>query len=151
MARRCRCRRSSGRCARRGRRAAGEPEILGYADKYVGRGGHASCPPRAAGRPSTRRSSPRCRGGARVAALVSLRGVARLDFLADGDELVVNEINTIPGSLARYLWIDPPVPFATLLGDLVDEARARPTHAYSVAGADGLGARGAASIAAKLA
>ncbi len=28
---------------------------------------------------------------------------------------MVNEINTIPGSLARYLWVSPPLPFATLL------------------------------------
>ncbi len=47
---------------------------------------------------------------------------------------MVNEVNTIPGSLARYLWVDPPLPFATLLDDLLDEARHRPTHAYSAAG-----------------
>jgi D-alanine-D-alanine ligase len=77
--------------------------------------------------------------------------VARIDFLSDGSDLVVNEINTIPGSLARYLWIDPVVPFGSLLGDLLTEARERPTHAYSAAGADGTVLRGAGSIAAKLA
>jgi D-alanine-D-alanine ligase len=77
--------------------------------------------------------------------------VARLDFLTDGVELVVNEINTVPGSLARYLWIDPAVPFARLLTDMIDEAVARPTARYSAAGADGLVLRGASSIAAKLA
>ncbi len=80
-----------------------------------------------------------------------MRGVARIDFLTDGDELVVNEINTIPGSLARYLWIDPVVPFATLLTDMIAEAIARPTFFYSTSGADGLVLRGASSIAAKLA
>ena len=80
-----------------------------------------------------------------------MRGVARIDFLANGDEIVVNEINTIPGSLARYLFIDPLVPFGRLLDDLMAEATARPTHRYSAAGADGLVLRGAASIAAKLA
>jgi len=65
--------------------------------------------------------------------------------------LVVNEINTIPGSLARYLWIDPEVSFARLLADMLAEARARPTTHYSAAGADGLVLRGASSIAAKLA
>ena len=77
--------------------------------------------------------------------------MARIDFLTNGTELVVNEINTIPGSLARYLWIDPPLPFATLLTDMVAEAAARPTARYSAAGADGLVLRGASSIAAKLA
>ena len=32
---------------------------------------------------------------------------ARLDFLSDGEDLFINEINTIPGSLSHYLWIDP--------------------------------------------
>jgi D-alanine-D-alanine ligase len=63
---------------------------------------------------------------------------------------VVNEINTIPGSLARYLWVDPAIPFATLLADLVSEAQRRPTHHYSASGADGSVLRSAGSIAAKL-
>jgi len=64
---------------------------------------------------------------------------------------VVNEVNTIPGSLARYLWVDPPVPFSVLLADLLDEAVHRPTHAYSATGADGSVLRSAGSIAGKLA
>ncbi|HLH29431.1 MAG TPA: hypothetical protein VKW77_10965, partial [Acidimicrobiales bacterium] len=63
----------------------------------------------------------------------------------------VNEINTIPGSLARHLWVDPPVPFGGLLGDLVEEALRCPTHSYSTAGADGSVLRSAGSIAGKLA
>lgn len=131
--------------------AAGEPEILGYADKYVGGEGMASAP-----RQLPAEIDPGLEKALREAALMvarscSVRGVARIDFLSDGDELVVNEVNTVPGSLARYLWVDPAVPFRTLLGDLLAEARARPTHAYSAAGADGTVLRGAASIAAKLA
>ncbi len=57
----------------------------------------------------------------------------------------------MPGSLARYLWVAPELPFATLLGDLLEEARRRPTHAYSAAGADGAVLRSAGSIAGKLA
>jgi D-alanine-D-alanine ligase len=131
--------------------AAGEPEILDYADKYVGGEGMASAPrevPAAidAGLERRLRSAATA-----VAGLCSARGVARIDFLSDGDELVVNEINTIPGSLARYLWLDPPVPFRTLLGDMITEAVQRPTHRYSAEGADGSVLRGAGSIAAKLA
>jgi len=51
-----------------------------------------------------------------------VRGVARLDFLWNESELYVNEINTIPGSLSKYLFVDPPVPFVTLLTDLIAEA-----------------------------
>lgn len=34
------------------------------------------------------------------------RGTARLDFLVRGDEIFLNEINTMPGSLAFYLWAE---------------------------------------------
>ena len=55
-----------------------------------------------------------------VASLVGLRGVARLDFLSDGEDVFINEINTIPGSLSHYLWIDPRLPFTSLLARLAD-------------------------------
>jgi D-alanine-D-alanine ligase len=83
--------------------------------------------------------------------VASVRGVARIDFLANADEIFLNEINTIPGSLAKHLFVEPVVAFGQLLGDLVAEARERPAHRYSSAGADGLVLRSAGSIAAKLA
>jgi D-alanine-D-alanine ligase len=131
--------------------AAGQSGILGYADKYVGGEGMASAPREL---PATLDSAlqQRLLEAARVVAqLSSVRGVARIDFLSDGTDFYVNEINTIPGSLARYLWIEPKLSFADLLGDLLDEARQRPTHHYSAVGADGTVLRGAGSIAGKLA
>lgn len=130
--------------------AAGEPEILGYADKYVGGEGMASAPRELPAALDASLEAAVREAAATVAGLVQARGVMRVDFLSDGRELFVNEVNTIPGSLARYLWADPPLPFATLLRDMVDEARARPARHYSVEGADGTVLRGAASIAAKL-
>jgi D-alanine-D-alanine ligase len=72
-----------------------------------------------------------------IAVFTGVRGVARIDFLSDGDALFVNEINTIPGSLGRHLWIDPEISFGRLLLDLITEALNRPSVHYSVAGADG--------------
>lgn len=48
-------------------------------------------------------------------------GVSRVDFLNDKEtgELWVNEINTIPGSLAFYLWEAAGVPFAELLDRMI--------------------------------
>jgi D-alanine-D-alanine ligase len=126
-------------------------EILGYIDKYVGGQGMASAPRELPADLPAAAADELRRVARRIGELALVRGVARVDFLTDGTELVVNEINTIPGSLARYLWIDPVVPFATLLGDMIAEASARPTGRYSAAGADGLVLRGASSIAAKLA
>jgi D-alanine-D-alanine ligase len=129
----------------------GGGEILGYIDKYVGGEGMASAPRELpAVLPPPVADGVR-QAARRIVALALVRGVARIDFLTDGAELVVNEINTIPGSLARYLWIDPVLPFTRLLTDMIAEATARPTARYSAAGADGLVLRGASSIAAKLA
>lgn len=51
-------------------------------------------------------------------------GVARIDFLNDKEtgELWVNEINTIPGSLAFYLWQEVGVSFTALMDELVELA-----------------------------
>lgn len=130
--------------------AAGEPEILGYADKYVGGEGMASAPRDLPAHIDAALGAEVRAAAEAVSGLVQVRGVTRVDFLSDGTDLYVNEVNTIPGSLARYLWIEPEVPFATLLADMVAEARERPSHHYSVDGADGTVLRGASSIAAKL-
>lgn len=51
-------------------------------------------------------------------------GVARIDFLNDTEtgELWVNEINTIPGSLAFYLWEAAGVSFSALLSRMIELA-----------------------------
>ena len=51
-------------------------------------------------------------------------GVSRIDFLNDTEtgELWINEINTIPGSLAFYLWEAAGVPFANLLDRMIQLA-----------------------------
>lgn len=45
-----------------------------------------------------------------VFALLGCEGIARIDFLidADSDQLYFNEINTMPGSFAYYLWSAAP-------------------------------------------
>ncbi len=126
-------------------------EILDYRDKYVGGEGMVSAPRELpAVLPDAQADAVR-RYTTAIAGVASVRGVARVDFLASDDELFVNEINTIPGSLAKHLFVDPPVPFADLLRDLIAEAVERPTHRYSATGADGEVLRKATSIAAKLA
>jgi D-alanine-D-alanine ligase len=86
---------------------------------------------------------------ATIAGAACVRGVARIDFLVEGGEWYVNEINTIPGSLAKHLWVD--IPFGDLLSAMLDEAREQPTTAaWTAAGADGSALRAADSIASKL-
>jgi D-alanine-D-alanine ligase len=131
-------------------RADGSADILGYHDKYVAGEGMAGAARELPARISAELEAGLRSAATQVAALAGVRGVARIDFLSDGEQFTVNEVNTVPGSLARYLWIDPVVPFSRLLGDLLDEARRRPTHAYTATGADGSVLRSAGSIAGKL-
>lgn len=62
-----------------------------------------------------------------IAHLTRLKGAARLDFLYNGSELWVNELNSIPGALAFRLWNESGVSHQQLLADMVAEATA--THA----------------------
>jgi D-alanine-D-alanine ligase len=125
--------------------------IYSYAQKYLAPGG--------AGLVSSPRELPaqipdelagriREMAGA-VAGQFAVRSVARIDFLERGGEVWANEINTIPGSLSVYLWINPPLGWAGLLAGLIAEARSS-HRVFSAVGADGAALRGAASVAAKL-
>ena len=48
-------------------------------------------------------------------------GVVRIDFMIDNatGNVYANEINTIPGSLAFYLWEKTDLPFPALMDELV--------------------------------
>jgi D-alanine-D-alanine ligase len=131
-------------------RSSDAVDILDYRDKYVAGEGMAGAKRELPAQIPSELEKGLREAAATIAEVAGVRGVARIDFLSDGSRFVVNEINTIPGSLARYLWVTPHLPFATLLADLVSEALERPTHAYSAAGADGSVLRSAGSIAGKL-
>jgi D-alanine-D-alanine ligase len=131
-------------------RSTDAAEILNYTDKYVGGEGMASAPRQLPAELSAGLTDALRAAASEIARLAAVRGVPRIDFLSDGAAWFVNEVNTIPGSLARYLWVEPPVPFVALVDAMVDEARARPTWRPSAAGADGTVLRSAGGIAAKL-
>ena len=58
---------------------------------------------------------------ARAFRAMDLKGVVRIDFILDKDENVfINEANTIPGSLAFYLWEPKGISFAALLDGMVE-------------------------------
>jgi D-alanine-D-alanine ligase len=131
-------------------RPARREGIYSYHEKYVGGEGMVSAP---------RDMSPDLPSGVaeavrqtalRVADVARLRGVSRVDFLLDGDAVYLNEVNTIPGSLAKYLWVDPPIPFVDLLDGMLAEATSRPTTQWTTAGADGSALRSAGDIGGKL-
>lgn len=86
----------------------------------------------------------------RVVVAAGLRGICRIDFLEKDSEVWVNEVNTIPGSMAAYLWIDPKIPRPALFKAMLDEAVGSPVRRFSVAGADGTALRNAGTISNKL-
>ena len=55
---------------------------------------------------------------------VGCSGVARIDFMVKGEDIYVNEINTIPGSLASPLFARQ-MPFSGLIEKLIDIALRR--------------------------
>ncbi len=122
-----------------------------YDDKYSGGSGFASAPRELpAALPDEIETRVRETALA-VAELTLVRGAARVDFLWRGEDLWVNESNTVPGSLGLYLWRASGVTNAQLLSDLIAEAGAAPAGQFSTAGADGRALAGADNIAGKLA
>ena len=50
------------------------------------------------------------------------KGVVRIDYMLDrhSDHYYIPEINTIPGSLAYYLWAETGLPYSQLIDEMVD-------------------------------
>ncbi|MCR5691452.1 MAG: D-alanine--D-alanine ligase [Eubacterium sp.] len=109
-------------------------DILSYEDKYLsnnsksgGSKGMASV-----SRKIPAELSPEKREEVRQMAVKSFQklgcnGVARIDFMIDEENgnLYFNEINTIPGSLAFYLWDPVGVPYKDLLDRMIQLALKR--------------------------
>jgi D-alanine-D-alanine ligase len=130
------------------REDAGADVIYSYAEKYLQGSGLASAP-RELPADVPESLTLAIRGAAeKVARVTGLTGIVRIDFLSDGaDEFFVNEVNSIPGAMALYLW-PKDVAASTLLSDMVAEAAqgARPPLTSS----DGSALRAAGGIAGKL-
>ncbi len=105
-------------------------EILSYEDKYLGGGKNKP----SEGMHSTVREIPARLSDEvteyiRTTACKTFRvlacdGVSRIDFMIDEatNNIYVNEINTIPGSLSFYLWEATGVPFDELVDTLIGVA-----------------------------
>jgi D-alanine-D-alanine ligase len=111
---------------------------LSYADKYLsGAKGKGSAAAPATGMKSAQRIIPapisdaltkRVQDAAMSAfRAINAAGVARVDFLVstENDSFVINELNTLPGSLSFYLWEASGIGFDALLDRLVELAMAR--------------------------
>lgn len=134
-------------------RADGASPILSYSDKYLGGEGMVSAPRELPAQLGPGLEKDLTDAASVVAEITGLRGVWRVDFLMEAatGQWWVNEVNTIPGSLAKYLWVgEAAVEFPVLLADMVEEATRRPSAQWGSMGADGSALRSASSIASKL-
>jgi D-alanine-D-alanine ligase len=105
-------------------------DILSYEDKYVSNAkGGGSKGMASVSRKIPAELSPQKRQEIRDMAVKSFKalgcnGVARIDFMIDEEngKLYFNEINTIPGSLAFYLWEPIGIPYKELLDRMIQLA-----------------------------
>lgn len=107
-------------------------EILSYQDKYLNGDKNAS-----KGMSSTKRKLPADISkelkekvqslAVKAFSALKLSGVVRIDFLMDNEtkEVWINEVNTIPGSLAFYLWEASGLKFKDLLDEIIQLALKR--------------------------
>ncbi|MDR1781885.1 MAG: D-alanine--D-alanine ligase [Bacilli bacterium] len=109
-----------------------EGDLLAYSDKYGSNGSSkASKNKDAGGMANTKRLIPaplskEVEAKVRELAIkgfkaLNLSGDTRIDFLIDKNtnEVYLNEVNTIPGSLAFYLWTEVDLPFDKLCDELI--------------------------------
>lgn len=105
-------------------------EILSYEDKYManskssGNKGMASLSRKIPAELSETKSNEIRELAKKVFKALGAAGVVRIDFIidTDTDKVYVNEINTIPGSLAFYLWEATGTPYSELLDKLISLA-----------------------------
>ena len=120
-------------------------EILSYEDKYMGNSknggqskGMASLGRKIPADLSEDKSNEIRDLACKVFKAIGANGVVRIDFMidTDTDTVYANEINTIPGSLAFYLWEATGVKYPELINRLVDLAfkrqRSRNNITYTI-------------------
>ena len=103
-------------------------EILSYEDKYVsnsksgGSKGMASVSRKIPAEISDELREEIREMAVKSFKLLGCNGVARIDFMIDDEngKLYFNEINTIPGSLAFYLWEPVGIPYKELLNRMIE-------------------------------
>lgn len=105
-------------------------EILSYKDKYEGGAkdgpskGMASLGRKIPADISEELSDKIKKISCEIFRAIGASGVVRIDYLLDAktEEIFANEINTIPGSLAFYLWEKSGIKYCELIDRLVDIA-----------------------------
>lgn len=141
------------RCSAIERPLRDEGAILDYRTKYLrGQGGMESTPRELPARLPDAISTTIRRDALAIVAAMGLTGLPRIDFLWDGaDQVVLCEVNSIPGALGLYLWEADGQGRLEVLDAWIAEALDSPAACPQWSGSsDGSALRVAGSIASKL-
>ena len=98
-------------------------EILSYGDKYLSGGkdsGMSGATRRLPAELSPAKEAEIKELAIKTFKALGFAGVVRIDFLMDGDTVYVNEPNTIPGSLAFYLFEAAGLPYSQMLDKMIE-------------------------------
>lgn len=145
-------------------------KFLTYADKYIGdgkgklKGGKVPVKRTSKGMASANRKLPadlpdKVRKEVEDVAIEAFRalgssGNSRIDFLIDEktNKVYINEINSIPGSLAFYLWEAKGVDFSSVLDEMINigvkdyKKRVSKTHSFETNILQGFAAHGGVKV-----
>ena len=120
---------------------ASDDDILSFEQKYVGGGGKSGG---SKGMATLKRKIPAeitaeqdefiRKTAVEAFRYLNCNGVARIDFMIDmaTDKIYINEFNTIPGSLAFYLWEPKGVKYTALLDRMIELALKRHRQAEKI-------------------
>ena len=117
----CACYRKSDKsaCSSACEQPVGRNEILTFNDKYVG--GDRVFPANIDEKLAYKIKDTTLR----IYNALQMDGVIRIDYFIVDGKVFVNEINTVPGSLAHYLFCDTLKEFSALLNDMLTLAKKR--------------------------
>lgn len=125
-------------------------ELFSYEDKYLNNGGLEGSKRELPAEISLELSNEITQYVEQINNVIPARGIVRYDFLKFEDKIFINEINTIPGSHALYLWKNMNTSKYDLLFEVVLEALNDTQEEWSIQGSSGLALKNATDIQSKL-
>ena len=102
-------------------------EFLDFRDKYLGGGGSKGMASLSRVLPAPIEDDLKSEiqeMSKKIFRMLDCKGVVRIDYMFDRatEKLYITEINTIPGSLAFYLWENAGIPYSSLIDDMIEYA-----------------------------
>ena len=64
--------------------------------------------------------------------MLDISGVIRIDYLYHNGKVYLNEVNTVPGSLALYLFANDPKGYYDVLDDIISGAKRKNNLKFSL-------------------